>query len=491
MFFAIVAVTGLCWADEQREADAALTDLEAEQSVLASSVATGLRAHLETVQRDAVLIAEHGATGYAARYLPAAVHPTSVPVPAPEQTARLVLHVRAQGDRTVDLGVKPADLVDCGGLLGDTGTVLLEPPDTRVLRALDGSQVSSAALQDAIDRRASTARLSRPQAAEVGLPSRTSVAGIASVDAGELGRWSVVTVASAARQRDRQKRAVGRLVLGVALASGLVLAFGGMALRRQRKGLELQQELAIAEVQRLRDEELRRAERVATMGTFALGVAHEVSTPLGVIVGRAEQLTRAPPDDRTAHNASVILGQADRIQLIVRRFLDMARGGPPSLDPIDPARVVRAAAASVEHRFAKAGVVLRTDIPASMPLVRCDRDLLENAVVNLLLNACEACRAGGHVELAARADNEQVAFVVTDDGEGISPEAAAMATEPFFTTKPQGHGTGLGLAIAAEIVKSHRGQLGIGPNPGGGTRAHIEIPIAPSSGPPPAVDAAS
>jgi signal transduction histidine kinase len=113
-----------------------------------------------------------------------------------------------------------------------------------------------------------------------------------------------------------------------------------------------------------------------------------------------------------------------------------------------------------------------------MPLIQCDRDLLEHAIVNLLLNACEACGQGGRVEISARSDAEQVAFVVTDDGAGISVEAATRAAEPFFTTKAQSAGTGLGLAIATEIVKSHRGDLTIGPNQGKGTRATIELPIA-------------
>jgi two-component system NtrC family sensor kinase len=82
------------------------------------------------------------------------------------------------------------------------------------------------------------------------------------------------------------------------------------------------------------------------------------------------------------------------------------------------------------------------------------------------------------VELTARSDAEQVAFVVTDDGTGISSEAAALAVQPFFTTKPPGAGSGLGLAIASEIVKSHRGEFVIAPNPGKGTRACIEIPFA-------------
>jgi signal transduction histidine kinase len=215
------------------------------------------------------------------------------------------------------------------------------------------------------------------------------------------------------------------------------------------------------------------------MGTFAMGIAHEVSTPLAVIVGRAEQLlSRVRDDERSERSAQTILKQADRIQHIVRRFLDMARGGPPSLERVDPATVVRAATGAVEHRFAKANVRLTTDIPATMPAIQCDRDLLEHAIVNLLLNACEACEAGGQVEVTARSDAEQVAFVVSDDGAGISAEAAARATEPFFTTKAAGTGTGLGLAIATEIVKSHRGELTIAPNAGHGTRALIEIPIA-------------
>ncbi len=272
-------------------------------------------------------------------------------------------------------------------------------------------------------------------------------------------------------------------MLSVLVTSGLVLAFGGVALRKQRKELELSRELAIAEIQRAGDEALSQAQRAATMGTFAMGIAHEVSTPLGVIMGRAEQLIgRVQNDERAIHNARTILKQTDRIQQIVRRFLDMARGGPPSLERTDPSEVARAAASSVQHRFSKAHIDLATDIPSTMPEIQCDRALLEQAIVNLLLNACEACQPGEHVEVAARADSTSVAFVVTDDGVGIPSEHAARATKPFFTTKAEAGGAGLGLAIATEIAKSHRGDLTIGPNTGRGTRACIEIPIAAQRG---------
>lgn len=434
----MVVVTTLAWWDEQREADAALADLQSEQSVLATSLSEDLREHLASA-------ADAGRPQ---------VDPSGM-VDTEHRVAR------------------PGDLL-----------ILVKSPGDDDFHATDGRVLRSPTLLAAFTEGLATLRLLPSQAAELGLPARTSMAGIAHVDAGKVGHWGVVAVASAARERDREKRARWRLVLGVVLASGLVLLFGGAALRRQRKGLDLQRELAVANVQHERDEELQRAERVATMGTFAMGIAHEVSTPLGVIVGRAEQLaTRAQGDERTTRNAQAILAQADRIQHIVRRFLDMARGGPPSLERADPAQLVREAAASVQHRFVKAGVALRADVPTSMPAIHCDRELLEHAVINLLLNACEACQPGGHVELTARSDAQQVAFVVTDDGTGISSEAAARAKEPFFTTKAQGIGTGLGLAIATEIVKSHRGELTIGPNQGGkGTRALIEIPIASQPG---------
>jgi signal transduction histidine kinase len=440
MLLAIAAVTGLAWWDEQREDGAAIGDLETEQATLASSLGAGFRAQLATAERD-----------------------------------------RPPTEGAVDLGLRALHAVEQSAGMQHRSDlmVLLQAPNDTALHAVDGRSLHSASISDALDRGVAALRLSREQAAELGLPPRTSVAGIARVEADGPGRWGVVAVASAARERDRQKRAQRRLVLGVLVASGLVLAFGGIALRNQRKELELERELTVAEAQRQRDEELLRAERVATMGTFAMGIAHEVSTPLGIIVGRAEQLmTSGRDEERAERNAQAILKQAERIQQIVRRFLDMARGGPPPLERADPVVVLRAATAAVDHRFAKAKVNLSSDIPPAMPEIQCDKDLLEQAIVNLLLNACEACDPGGRVELTARVEGEQVAFVVRDDGAGISPEDAARATEPFFTTKATGTGAGLGLAIATEIVKSHRGQLAIGPSHPRGTQARIDIPIA-------------
>lgn len=432
MLIAIGAVTGLAWWDERREAAASLQDLAAEQSIIASTVAAAAKAHLA-------------------------------------------------GRGEADVSAPHALLRALDGLHGVTVFVAAGSDDT--FYAQDGSRVSAPPLRDALERGASSVRLSRPEAASLGLPTRTAVAGLASVDLGHLGRWSLATVATAARERDREKRAQARLLLGVLVASALVLAFGTAALRKQRRELELARDLAVAEAQRASEEKLARAQRLATMGTFAAGITHEVATPLGVIVGRAEQIEQIlkrgrGDDERVLRNVQAILAQVDRIQQVIRSFLAMSRGGPPSLDLTSPTEVARSAADLVEHRLTRANVSLKKDVPETMPAILCDRALLEHAIGNLLLNACDACGPGGHISFTARSDSERVAFVVTDDGVGIAPEDAARVSEPLFTTKADTGGHGLGLAIVTEIAKSHRGELSLGPNSPRGTRACIEIPIA-------------
>jgi two-component system NtrC family sensor kinase len=480
MLLAIGAVTGLAWWDSRRESEAILRDVGREQSIVASIVALDLRTHLEAAERDAVVLAERGPSRGEGRYGKTAVRPPESPRPPESDPAAIVISVLADR-RVVDLTLHTADLLGSAQPIAQPTELRLfvAPPNETGLYSADSWVLSSPPIRDALDRNLATTRLSREQAAEVGLVARTAMAGLAYVDTAVLGRWGVVAVGTAARQRDREARAFWRLALGVAVATGLVLLFGGIALRNQRKELEAQRELAISEVQRERDDRLAQAAHIATMGTFAMGVVHEVSTPLGVIVGRAEQLrARAGSDDRSVHAAQSILAQVDRIHEVIRRFLDMARGGAPSLARANPGDLVRSAANAVEHRFAKAHVSLSTDAPQETREVLCDRALLEQALVNLLLNACDACASGGHVEISTRSDAEQVAFVVTDDGVGIEPDVVARAKDPFFTTKPAGTGTGLGLAIATEIAKSHRGDLTITPNGPRGTRALIEIPVA-------------
>ena len=209
-------------------------------------------------------------------------------------------------------------------------------------------------LQAALDAGRPWVQLTREEAAALGLPRRMAVAGFATVADATRGSWAVAVVATAQRVRDRESRALWRLLLGTILAALLVGSFGGVALREQRRELELRHVLAMREAVQARDRRLVEADKLATLGALATGVAHEVSTPLGIIVGRAEQLLpRLEPASRSHRAASTILEQAQRISRIIRAFLTLARGGAPSLSQVPPEALARAALDLVEHRFVR------------------------------------------------------------------------------------------------------------------------------------------
>jgi len=485
MVLAVAAVAALAFWDERREEEARLDEFAQDQATIAGSVASELATRLASLHRDATLVAESLAEGRRAppttvdAHLAAALRAAGAPPPSPTGTS-LLLSVPAAGGMVLDLQVAPAKLLAEARHTERPGAirVLLSRLGSGDLRATDGGVVASDPIQHGFASGATSVWLPRADAAELGLPRRLAVAGLDTIDAGPFGRWGIAVVSSAERVRDHELRAKWRLVLGVLVGAGLVFLFGTAALRRQRRGFLLERELSLSARSRERDGELATASRAATMGTLAMGIAHEVSTPLGVIAGRAEQLSgRVAGDERAARAVEAILEQTERIRRTIQGFLDLVRGGARPLDDAAPAAVLDGAVSLVEHRFTAAGVSLVTDAPAGLPKIRGDVPMLQQAIVNLLLNACDACARGGHVAATAESDGARVSFTVVDDGSGITPEAAARATEPFFTTKPHGQGSGLGLAIASEIVKMHRGSLRLAPSSPRGTRASLTVPI--------------
>jgi signal transduction histidine kinase len=436
----VVALGATALRDEQREAAAGLADFGQEQAALARQFAAAVRA----ATRGNVDLP----TAPAVRDAFASV----------EQPGEVVAVLRSSHALAEGLQVSSGASV----------------PLPRLESALDDGGCA----MEAPRRSRCSLVLSHDESVALGLPPRMGIAGVASFVADNGTRWGVAVVAGAARERDRERRASARTVLSFLVSSGLVLAFGMLALRKQRRELALATELAVKDAVRARDERLVRADKLATMGALATGVAHEVSTPLGIILGRAEQLApKVAGDARAGRAVSAIVEQAERIKEIIRAFLALARGASPSLEQADPQSIAQAAVDLVEHRFAEAGVSISSVAREPLPMIACNPQLLEQALVNLLLNACDACAPGGSVAVDVRVDDGQVAFVVTDDGAGITAEAAARATEPFFTTKPEGHGTGLGLAIACEIVQRHRGTLTVRARlRERGTEARINVP---------------
>ncbi len=225
---------------------------------------------------------------------------------------------------------------------------------------------------------------------------------------------------------------------------------------------------ALAAAQR----ELSDAERLASVGRLAGGVAHEINNPAGVILGRASflrEIAEEEGDDseRTA-DLRVIERQAERIRQITGSLLRFARARTGERRPVDLADVARDAVGLVRLE-ARARNVVVTATLAPLP-VAADPQAFEQVIYNLLRNATHAAR--GAVRVVTTANT----LTVEDDGAGIAAEHLPRVFEPFFTTKPPGEGTGLGLSIVHGIVSDHGGTITAENLPEGGARFRITMP---------------
>jgi signal transduction histidine kinase len=239
-------------------------------------------------------------------------------------------------------------------------------------------------------------------------------------------------------------------------------------------------------------EQLRRAERLSTVGTLASGLAHELGTPLNVIALRAKAIAKGrATGDRAQEAATSIAEQAARMTNLVRQLLDFARRRAPQRDVVDVGELMRRTADLMETVAAKANVRCEVAHSGSVPKVRGDAGQLEQVLTNLSMNAIQAMPAGGIIHIQAvvveatpPADRggppaEYVRISVRDEGVGISAETLPHIFEPFFTTKDVGVGTGLGLAVCYGIVRDHAGWLDVRSVEGKGAELCVYLPKEP------------
>ena len=246
--------------------------------------------------------------------------------------------------------------------------------------------------------------------------------------------------------------------------------------------------LAEQEERRRMESRLRHAERLASVGRLASGLAHEIGTPLNVIGGRAERLMRSLPDGTpAARSLRVISTQIDRIARIVCDMLDFARMREPRLTRTGVAPVLGKVLDFMSHRFEEGRVRLDTDLSDAPATVTADPDQLHQVFLNLCTNALDAMPDGGTLRVAASRMEKQppeknsgtrrcVAVTFEDTGIGIAPENLDHVFDPFFTTKGIGRGTGLGLSVSYGIIREHGGWIDIDSAPGRGTRLTVYLP---------------
>ena len=237
-------------------------------------------------------------------------------------------------------------------------------------------------------------------------------------------------------------------------------------------------------------EQLNHAERLATVGKLASGLAHELGTPLNVVAGRAEMIASEEIDRADViDSATVIRNQAERMTGIIRQLLDFARS--KSLEK--HAEIISKPVNNVVHMLSTiAGQnkiklnVLQAENP---PQVVIDAAQIQQVLSNLIINAIHAMPGGGTITIQygqrtaeppaeLKLDEREFAFIdVIDTGVGIPEENLSQIFTPFFSTKQVGEGTGLGLSIAHGIVKEHGGWLWVTSTPGEGSTFTIYLPI--------------
>jgi len=228
---------------------------------------------------------------------------------------------------------------------------------------------------------------------------------------------------------------------------------------------------------------LRHSDKLATIGTLASGLAHEIGTPLGVIRGRAEHLLRTDPDQhKRAQGLEIIINQIDRITRIVRMLLDFGRRREPVRVTSDVRAIVQRTLHLLETEAERRNIRLAADLGPAPLLVDCDVDQLQQVFVNLGMNALDAmANSGGVLRVSSQCrmvdGREQVRLCFEDNGTGVEEEFRDRVFDPFFTTKDPGKGTGMGLAVSQSIVRDHDGDITLEPQ-GRGARFVVTLALS-------------
>ncbi len=236
-------------------------------------------------------------------------------------------------------------------------------------------------------------------------------------------------------------------------------------------------------------EQLRHADRLTTVGKLASGVAHELGTPLNVVVARGEMIARGETSaEETREYASVIVSSAQKMTRIIRQLLEFARRRGPRKERRDLAAVTAHVLELLRHLAQQQSVTLALDASGGPYEADVDTGQIEQVLTNLVVNAVQAMPRGGPVEVSVRrerasppadhggAEGDWVAIRVRDQGGGITPEVLPHVFEPFFTTKDVGIGTGLGLSVAHGIVTDHGGWIAVESQPIHGSTFIVYLP---------------
>ena len=229
-------------------------------------------------------------------------------------------------------------------------------------------------------------------------------------------------------------------------------------------------------------EHLLQAEKMVVVGKLSASMAHSIRNPLTSVKLRLFSLDRSLDlNPQQKEDFQVISEEIVHIDSLVQSFLEFSRPPKLRMQQISPSDIVDLALKLMTHRLESYQVRVQVHRPERMPVVQGDPDRLKEALVNIMVNACEAMKGGGemviHEDKAVDGSLGQVAIVrIRDNGPGISDSLHAKVFEPFFTTKEDG--SGLGLSIAVRIVEEHGGRLELESGEGQGAEFSLILPLS-------------
>jgi len=243
-------------------------------------------------------------------------------------------------------------------------------------------------------------------------------------------------------------------------------------------------ELRTAQAEAAREAEARReatrsleaADRLVTVGQLSASVAHEIGSPLQVLLGRARSLAERPDEpERVRKGAEAMVREGERITRIVEQMLVLTRRRPARRERVDVRTIVSEVLALLEVEARRRNITLA--LTGEPCVATCDPDQVRQVVLNLVRNALAAVSDQGTVRVTVDRTGGSARLVVEDDGEGIPPEIRELVFDPLFTTRADRGGTGLGLAVVKGIVLNHGGSVGVESEPGEGARFTVVLPI--------------
>ena len=229
---------------------------------------------------------------------------------------------------------------------------------------------------------------------------------------------------------------------------------------------------------------LLQAGKLATLGTLASGVAHEICNPLFSIQGRVELLQadagRHLKTAKAMEYVDVIAEMSQRISTVVNGLLTFSRRDD-ARGPVDVNQLVEETLGLVERDLAISRVVVRRDLAVELPATFGNAAKLKQALMNVVLNARDAMPGGGALTIATQRDGTRLSITCEDSGRGIRQEELSHIFDAFYTTKEQGHGAGLGLYVCHSIVDEHGGRLDIRSEFRKGTKVTMTLPVGPDA----------